>query len=195
MLIKQGVLEQIRAGAVTLAFRRWSRPTVKAGGRLRTSVGILAIDGVDEIARTDITAQDAARAGASSLKALLADLDGRQEGTLYRIELRWLGADPREAVRHDDDLAGEALEKLRKQLSDLDRRSKSGPWARRTFELIGAKDGITAAEIADCQEMAKSALKIKVRKLKELGLTESLSSGYRLSPRGRALMKVIKGRT
>jgi hypothetical protein len=30
-----------------------------------------------------------------------------------------------------------------------------------------------------------------VRKLKELGLTESLTVGYRLSPRGAALLRVI----
>jgi hypothetical protein len=155
MLIKQGVLQQIRAGTVTLAFRRWSKPTVKAGGQLRTSIGILAVDRVYAITREQISARDAVCAGSPSLNALLADLDRRPEGTLYRIELRWIGEDPRDAARHDDDLAGETLEKLRKQLSDLDRRSRSGPWARRTLELIGTKDGITAAEIADRQKMAR----------------------------------------
>jgi len=34
-----------------------------------------------------------------------------------------------------------------------------------------------------------------VRKLKELGLTESLEVGYRLSPRGRALLERLGGPT
>jgi hypothetical protein len=36
--------------------------------------------------------------------------------------------------------------------------------------------------------MERRAFKGNVRKLKELGLTESLEVGYRLSPRGRALL-------
>lgn len=35
----------------------------------------------------------------------------------------------------------------------------------------------------------KRAFKVNVRKLKGLGLTESLEVGYRLSPRGRALLE------
>lgn len=34
-------------GSVTLAFRRWRRPTVKAGGTLRSPAGVLAIDAVE----------------------------------------------------------------------------------------------------------------------------------------------------
>jgi len=32
-------------------------------------------------------------------------------------------------------------------------------------------------------------IKLDVRKLKEMGLTESLITGYRLSPRGEAVLK------
>jgi hypothetical protein len=35
----------------------------------------------------------------------------------------------------------------------------------------------------------RPAFKLNVRKLKELGLTESLDIGYRLSPRGEAVMR------
>ena len=37
----------------------------------------------------------------------------------------------------------------------------------------------------------RPAFKINVRKLKEMGLTESLDTGYRLSPRGEALLREI----
>jgi hypothetical protein len=46
MLFKQAFLDGIQAGTITLAFRRWQRPTVKAGGTLLTAVGQLAIDDV-----------------------------------------------------------------------------------------------------------------------------------------------------
>ncbi|WP_179221744.1 hypothetical protein [Inquilinus limosus] len=38
-----------------------------------------------------------------------------------------------------------------------------------------------------------ASFKADVRKLKALGLTESLEVGYRLSPRGRALLERIGG--
>ena len=49
MLLKMTVLERIRAGDVSLVFRRWRRPTVKAGGQLRTAVGMLRIVDVRQI--------------------------------------------------------------------------------------------------------------------------------------------------
>jgi hypothetical protein len=42
MLLQRNVLDGIVAGTITLAFRRWRRPTVRAGGRLRTAAGELA---------------------------------------------------------------------------------------------------------------------------------------------------------
>ena len=39
----------------------------------------------------------------------------------------------------------------------------------------------------------KPPFKRDVRKLKELGLTESLERGYRLSPRGRAVLERMEG--
>jgi len=46
-----------------------------------------------------------------------------------------------------------------------------------------------AGDLAAGMGMERRALKGNVRKLKELGLTESLEVGYRLSPRGRALLR------
>lgn len=43
-------LEAIAAGSVTLAFRRWDRARVKPGARLRTAVGVVAIDDVRVVA-------------------------------------------------------------------------------------------------------------------------------------------------
>jgi hypothetical protein len=42
MLIPVGILRGIADGSVTLAFRRWERPRVRAGGRQRTSIGVIA---------------------------------------------------------------------------------------------------------------------------------------------------------
>jgi hypothetical protein len=82
MLLKQKTLKGIADGSITLAFRRWKRPTVKAGGSLRTVIGVLGIKSVDEVDEKKITTQDAKRAGYESRKELLAELNARKEGTL-----------------------------------------------------------------------------------------------------------------
>ena len=59
MLIKLDVLEAIKRGEITLQFRRWTRPSVKAGGTLKTKVGLLQIGRITEMAPQDVTAADA----------------------------------------------------------------------------------------------------------------------------------------
>jgi hypothetical protein len=76
MLFRQDVLRRIAEGGVTLAFRRWRRPSVKAGGTLRTRVGVLAIDSVELVDDEQVTNADARRAGAADREALLAGLPG-----------------------------------------------------------------------------------------------------------------------
>src|ERR1044072_6315301 len=88
MLIRANVLESIRAGEATLAFRRWRRPTVKAGGTLRTVVGVLAVDSVERVPLSRITVNDARQAGYRSLAELTAFLRGR-DGDVYRVGLRF----------------------------------------------------------------------------------------------------------
>ena len=63
MLIKQRILAGIVEGRITLAFRRWKRPTVSAGGSRRTAIGVLAMEAVDVVDEDKITKQDAKRAG------------------------------------------------------------------------------------------------------------------------------------
>ena len=42
MILRRPVLDAIREGSVSLIFRRWRRPTVRAGGTLTTAIGVLA---------------------------------------------------------------------------------------------------------------------------------------------------------
>ena len=91
MLFRQNSLDGIREGRITLAFRRWRRPTVRTGGTLMLPIGQLQIMEVRQIAEDDITDADARRAGYASRQALREELAGRTEGTLYRIELGALG--------------------------------------------------------------------------------------------------------
>ena len=192
MLFRRGSLDGIRAGEITLAFRRWDRPRARAGGRQRTVVGELAIDSVTLVERSSITAADAARAGHDSVDELLCELDARGDAQIWRIELHWAGEDPRRGLREQADLSDAEVAELSARLARFDSASRHGPWTRQTLELIAAHPETRAEDIAASIGREKLPFKRDVRKLKELGLTESLLVGYRLSPRGRALLERLR---
>ena len=97
MLLNRRALDGIEAGEIDLAFRRWKRPTVKAGGTLRTRAGVLAISAVQPTSERRISSADVRRAGFASRAELLRSL--RPEGRLYRLEFQRVGDDPRAALR------------------------------------------------------------------------------------------------
>ena len=107
MLFPPVTLQAIADGKVTLAFRRWEQPRVKAGGRQRTAIGVIAFDAVEPVDRDDLEEADATAAGFASVNQLLAFVDRRAAGTIYRIRLRLDGPDPRVALRESLPDAGE----------------------------------------------------------------------------------------
>jgi hypothetical protein len=188
MLFRTETLHGIQSGTIRLAFRRWRRPTVRAGGTLLTPVGQLSIEAVEPIDVDQISAADARLAGYDSRDALLAELASRRDGTVHRIALGTLRPDPRLALREQRVASDQELEALRAKLARLDGRSAGGPWTRQVLELLRAHPAVRAGDLCEMVGMEKAPFKLNVRKLKNLGLTESLGTGYRLSPRGEALL-------
>jgi hypothetical protein len=95
VLIKRDVLEAIRRGEITLQFRRWSRPTVKPGGTLKTRIGLLQIGKITDMRPEDVTPADARRAGFADLEAFGRWLGTMKQGPLFqRIEVSYLGEPP-----------------------------------------------------------------------------------------------------
>lgn len=178
MLFRTKDLEAIIGGSVTTAFRRWKKPGAKAGSQIRTQLGMLRIDSVEEIDPTTLTEADAEAANYPSLAALRAMFDA-QEGACYRIRLRPGGDDPRDTLRETTDFTDTDLKKI----------SKLGDWAVPTLRLIEHNPGIVSTRLAAEIGQERFAFKANVSKLKAHGLTISLETGYRLSPRGEAYLK------
>jgi len=185
--ISPSELAGIRAGTVDVGFRRWDRPRVVVGTRMRTAVGLVEVTSVEVDDEAAVTADDARRAGAASLEALHRGLAARPERPVFRVGLRWAGEDPRIALRQQTPTADE-LAAIRARLDRLDAASATGPWTRRALTAIDRSPEVRAPDLAAALGRDTPSFKRDVRKLKELGLTESLDIGYRLSPRGEAVV-------
>lgn len=193
-MIRPAELAAVKDGRVDLAFRRWDRPRVKVGTRMRTAVGVVEVTSVDRIALATLRADDARRAGADSLTALRQSLAARPELTsrpVYRVGLRWAGVDPREELR-DRLPTPDEISEVTSRLDRLDAASTIGPWTRATLRIIDENPERRAPELAAELGRETAEFKRDVRKLKEHGLTESLAIGYRLSPRGERVVDALR---
>lgn len=181
MLLKTAELDAIVRGKIDMVFRRWRRPSVKAGGSLLTVRGRLCIEAVDPVALDAVSEIEARRAGFTDAKGLRKSLERAPGGQVYSIQLRYDGPDPRLALRDN-------LEDLEGDRAALGRLDANAPWTIAVLSLIAAQPAAPAQQLADHLGVDKPALKARIRKLKALGLTESLTTGYRLSPRGEAVL-------
>lgn len=188
MLFKRKTLDRIARGEVTVAFRRWRRPTVTTGGRLRTPVGELAIDVVETTTLEEITETEAHAAGFADRAEALTELTAG-DGQLYRIAFRLEREDPRKSLTLSDDLDAEAVGLIRDALRNMDRRGRGPKWTDTYLRLVHLHAGVAAGELARMAGAEKALLKRRMRRLKDLGLTESLDTGYRVSPRGQKFLR------
>ncbi len=177
-------------GSITMTFRRWKRRQVVAGNRYRTPAGLLEVEAVDVVDVADITDAEARQSGFGDAASLVAGLRGHEESPLYRVAFhRVEGPDPRDVLANDADLDAAAVAAITRRLDRLDAAASGGPWTRRVLRLIADHPGRRAPDLAGMLGRETQPFKRDVRKLKNLGLTLSLKTGYRLSPRGLAYLQ------
>jgi hypothetical protein len=138
------------------------------------------------VQEADITEADARLAGEASRADLMAAL-AKGKGELHRIAFHLAGEDPRIALREDDQLSAADRAALHKRLARMDARA---PWTKLFMDLIAAHPGRRAGDLAAMAGLETPEFKLRVRRLKALGLTISLETGYRLSSRGEALRRL-----
>ena len=187
MLFRPADLAAIAAGEVTVAFRRWKRPMAKAGGTQHTAVGVVAFDAVDRVERDHGRRRPPRRLRRS--RGRLGDAAQARRRPLpdHATARRTRSAD--RAAR------GRRAERSRPR---RDRGPARRGWTARAATARGRRrrcarspnaPGTRAADLAERFGRERLPFKADVRKLKALGLTESLEVGYRLSPRGRAYLE------
>jgi hypothetical protein len=176
-------------GSITMAFRRWRRPQVVAGHQYRTGLGMVLAETVDIVAPADITPAQARDAGFPSVDSLVADLRGDPALPLYRIRFRPLDSpDPRDELAATASLTDADAAAIAARLARMDGASKRGAWTRDVLEQIARQPGVVSTTLAAELGWERADFKLHVRRLKELGLTISLDVGYRISPRGAAVL-------
>lgn len=197
MLFTAATLDGLLDGSVSATYRRWVTVRPKVGSRFTTRVGVVEVTQITPVAAEALTDGDARLAGFADRAGLLRWLersargprDTRRsgEGRLYRIDLALVGPDPRVALRADADLDASDLADLGRRLDRMDRAAET-PWTRAALRQIAAQPGVVSTVLAEALGQERFSFKSRVRRLKALGLTESLQVGYRLSPRGEAFL-------
>ncbi len=191
MLLKDEVIDKIKSGEITLIFRRWKKPAVKTGGTQMTQGGVIGIDAVDVVSEDQLTDLDARSAGYASALDLIEHLNYRDD-PIYRIRVHFAGEDPRKTLRENADIGDDELNEIIEKLEKLDAGSKRGAWTQQYLQLIQDMPATYSGLLADSIGLSIPKFKPWVRKLKALGLTESLSPGYRLSPRGEKVLEALR---
>ena len=177
-------------GSITVTFRLWKRLQAKVGGRYTVGGVVIEVDTIEMMPFHAITKADVRRAGAKdrdALRARAAHAGPIEDDTLlYRIEFHVVGAKlEREDAPVDDEHVGMVIAKLDR----MDARAKTGPWTRRVLQLIDERPGTVSTELAEIVGRPRPEFKTDVRKLKALGLTESLEIGYLLTSLGKRVAR------
>jgi hypothetical protein len=195
-LFKREFHDGIRAGNVTVAYRWWKRAAARPGGRHRFDVQhVVEIEDVAIINERALTDASARAAGYEDRITALRELSRYSSpgSALYQIKFRCIReSDPRAALAQDDALSDVDLSMIVMKLRRMDASSNNGPWTLQTLKLIGERPATLSTILATELGRERMAFKADVRKLKALGLTISLERGYKLSPRGRAVLRRLE---
>jgi hypothetical protein len=187
MLFTAATLRGLTEGRVSCTYRRWEVVRPKVGSRFTTSAGVVEVTSITRADEQQLTERDADEAGFDSVADLIKWCRAKGDGDLYRIGIALAGPDPRIELRRTNNLQAADVAALNAKLDRMDRAAEQ-PWTRSTLRQISRLPGVVSTELAAEVGQERRAYKLRVRRLKALGLTESLERGYRLSPRGQAYL-------
>jgi hypothetical protein len=189
VLLNRDTAEGIANGSITLVLRRWDAPRAKVGGTQRTVAGTIRVDDVTEYSgRYRVTAAQARAAGYPDAKTAQKELDRRPAHHTYVIAVSYLAPDERPELASDDRLTEADVSAISARLDRWDAATE--PWTRQYLTMIGDNEAVRAPDLAARVGLDVPRFKRRVRQLKGLGLTISLDVGYRVSPRGRAYLRL-----
>lgn len=194
MLFAGSDRDGVAEGRITAAYRRWAEARVVEGRIYRTNAGRIEIDSV-RVVNPELISDyddDIFAADRQNARDVRRRLRGEDAWPTFLVKFHLVeGPDPRDELAATSELSPEDLEDLRTRLAKLDDLSRHGAWTTDTLRLIQSKPATRAGDLAADLNRDTASFKLDVRKLKNLGLTYSLETGYELSPRGTAYLKSL----
>jgi len=182
---------RVAAGELTVTWRLWKRAHVKVGRAYPAAHGAVVIDDVRLVRARDVTDADARDVGLADARSLI-DLARSHKRTrvsgdtlLHRVAFHYVPEPPPRRPPL-------SLPEIAKRLARLDAASRTGPWTLAALRLVEEHRGVVARVLAAEMELPRLEFKARIRKLKALGLTESLPVGYELSPLGQAYLDSLR---
>lgn len=175
----------VLAGRITVSFRNWKRPHAAVGGvyRLRPS-GAVTVTNVRPVRLCDIEADDLRRSGFDSVAEVAEFLKLPESANVTRVEFELTDEPPGKP------LPELSADEVITRLQATDRRS-AAPWTADVMALIRDHPATRAGDLAPRMGWETPAFKANVRKLKRLGLTQSLETGYRLTALGEQVAGLV----
>jgi len=144
--------------------------------------------GISEVNQENISHKESLRAGYKGLADLTRVLKSIDEGSIYKIRVKYHSADPQIKLREQTELSDKEFDQIILKLERLDKYSRQGKWTINILRAIRDNPKLRAQDLAAKTGKQKDWLKPNIRKLKYLGLTVSHEVGYTISPRGMIIL-------
>jgi hypothetical protein len=178
---------RVVAGEITVTWRLWKYPHVKAGKVYASGFGgAIAVEDVRAVPAADVSDDDAHAVGFADARSLIEfarSHTGRMvapDTLLYRVQFHYEPQEPPKPAY--------SLQEIANRLNRLDEASPTGPWTLTALRMIEENPGVVARRLALEAGLPRDDFKANVRKLKALGLTLSLPVGYELTELGQTYL-------
>ena len=173
--------QAIAAGTLTRTYRRWKSPQAKVDGTYNIHpYGAILVTSISQLRLQDASIKDIQQSGFDSANAIAEHLKTSLNETVYCVHFRYIGTD---AVKQIDTGRLPTIE-LEAISIKLMRMNKTKLWTHHALRLVRDQPAKRAADLAPILEMDLPTFKRNMRKLKNLGLTLSLETGYQITARG-----------
>jgi hypothetical protein len=190
MLFQRRFHERIVRGEIRCTVRIWQRPHVKVGGRYVLGSGAIVVDKIYETRLDDIAPVLARRCGFESLVDLMRVAKHGPGERVFVIDFHYDGKASARPTPATSAVSAEELAALIQRLEAMDRRSRIGPWTLATLRAIEARPACSRRSLPAVGR-PRDEFKRDVR-AESPRPTFSLEIGYRLTPKGEALVAAMQ---
>jgi len=197
---KQKYHEEIKAGKITVSFRDWKTLNVQKNKIYKSiNLGLLKIHDVSFKKLADIPLTEIKKSGFKSFndfkdsykESARRAVDFKTESTV-KIEFEYLGDDIEDKKRVMGKVTPMELFEIRQKLLALDEKSGS-PWVVNILLLMEKKGPQKIEDLEKSIKMTPDAIKMNIRKLKELSLISSNRKRcYSATPLSLKILGILK---